>query len=409
MELAIGTLAKVRLVTDDGDRVYLDLRDGSTATIDSYMGPDIRPGDVLLLPSGESNDPEISLLDPAVWPDEPWVGVVKLKLPDVTVVDSSGRLRRVPTTEAVEYREGNTVEASEFQGVTRVLSDEPIRYLDIPSVDEVTISHFRAPTPEPDGLTFEDFGGLEAVAQRARELIEVPLKHHEALARIGARPIKGVLFTGPPGTGKTLLAQIIAAQADAEFYRISGPEIFSKWYGQSEELIRRLFEAAASHERAIVFFDEIDSVASSRDEESHEVSRRVVAQLLTAMDGFTRESNVVVIATTNRPQDLDPALRRPGRFDWEIEFALPSRDDRVKILRQSARRLRTEPSLPHQAIADATDRWSAAELAAIWSEAALLAVTDGRDIIAAEDYIGGHRRVGDQRQRVGSKKWSPGK
>lgn len=408
MEVNIGALAKVRLVTDDGDRVYLDLRNGNTATIDNYSGPEVRPGDVILL-SGDLNDPEISVRDSAVWPDDPWVGVVKLKLPDVTIVESSGRLRKIPTTTAAEYREGNTVEASEFQGIIRVLADDPIRYLDIPSVDEVTISHFRTPAPGPDGLTFEDFGGLEAVARRARELIEVPLKYHEALARIGARPIKGVLFTGPPGTGKTLLAQIIAAQADAEFYRISGPEIFSKWYGQSEELIRRLFEAAASHDRAIVFFDEIDSVASGREEGSHEVSRRVVAQLLTAMDGFARESNVVVIATTNRPQDLDPALRRPGRFDWEIEFALPSRDDRVQILRQSARRLRTEPSLPHRAIAEATDGWSAAELAAIWSEAALLAVTDNRDLIVAEDYIGGYRRVGDQRDRVGSKKWSPTK
>ncbi|HEY3548525.1 MAG TPA: ATP-binding protein [Propionicimonas sp.] len=405
MQLGYGALARVRLVTDDGSRVYLDLRNGSTATIDNYTGPDVAPGDVLLL-GGESDDPELSLVDSAVWPDEPWVGVVKLKLPDITVVDSSGRLRTVPTTTAVDYREGNTVEASEFRGVSRVLTEDPIRYLDIPSIDEITISHFRAPPPGADGLTFEDFGGLKGVAQRARELIEVPLKYHSALARIGARPIKGVLFTGPPGTGKTLLAQIIAAQASAEFYKISGPEIFSKWYGQSEELIRRLFEAAASHDRAIVFFDEIDSVASGRDEGSHEVSRRVVAQLLTAMDGFTRDSNVVVIATTNRPQDLDPALRRPGRFDWEIEFPLPSRDDRVEILRQSARRLRTQVSLPHHAIAEATDGWSAAELAAIWSEAALLAVADGRDRIVAEDYIGGHRRVSDQRDRVGSKKWS---
>lgn len=408
MHLGFGTLARVRLVTDDGSRVYLDLRNGSTATIDNYTGQDVQPGDILLL-AGDADDPDISPVDSAVWPDEPWVGVVKLKLPDITVVESGGRLRKVPTTAVVEYREGNTVDASEFEGISRVLSEEPIRFLDIPSVDEVAISHFRAPPPGPDGLTFEDFGGLEAVAQRARELIEVPLKHHDALARIGARPIKGVLFTGPPGTGKTLLAQIIAAQAGAEFYKISGPEIFSKWYGQSEELIRRLFEAAASHNRAIVFFDEIDSVASGRDEGSHEASRRVVAQLLTAMDGFTRDSNVVVIATTNRPQDLDPALRRPGRFDWEIGFSLPSRDDRVAILRQSARRLQTDPSLPHGAIADATDGWSAAELAAIWSEAALLAVTDDRDRIVAEDYLGGHRRVDDQRDRIGSKKWSPTK
>ena len=150
---------------------------------------------------------------------------------------------------------------------------------------------------------------------RARELIEVPLRNHEALSAIGARPIKGVLFTGEPGTGKTMLARIIAAQSGAAFYEISGPEIFSKWYGQSEELLRKLFQAAAKHDKAIIFFDEIDSVAAQRGDESHEASKRVVAQLLTLMDGFTPDTNVVVIAATNRPQDLDVALRRPGRFD----------------------------------------------------------------------------------------------
>lgn len=272
MDFSSGMVGKVRLVTDDGNRIYLDLRNGSTATIDNYTGPEVAPGDVLVI-GGESNNPTLTLADPEIWPDDPWIGVVKLKLPDITVIESSGRLRKVPTALRIEYREGNTVEASEFGGVSRVLSEDAIRYLDIPTVDETTIAAFRTTRPDPGLLTFEDFGGLESVAERARELIEVPLKHHSALTAIGARPIKGVLFTGPPGTGKTLLAQITAAQADAEFYKISGPEIFSKWYGQSEELIRKIFDDAASHGRAIVFFDEIDSVASGRDEGSHEVSR----------------------------------------------------------------------------------------------------------------------------------------
>jgi transitional endoplasmic reticulum ATPase len=176
--------------------------------------------------------------------------------------------------------------------------------------------------------------------------------------------------------------------------------VFSKWYGESEELLRRIFEAAALHERAIVFFDEIDSVAAQRGGDAHEVSRRVVAQLLTLMDGFKAEENVVVVATTNRPQDIDVALRRPGRFDWEIHFPLPSEADRREILEVSSRGLATEGQLPHAYVAGHTASWSSAELTAIWTEAALLAVAEGRPVIMAEDYLGGHTRVAAQRGRL---------
>jgi transitional endoplasmic reticulum ATPase len=171
----------------------------------------------------------------------------------------------------------------------------------------------------------------------------------------------------------------------------------SKWYGQSEELLRKIFEHAERQTSAIIFFDEIDSIAAQRDEDAHEASRRLVAQLLTLMDGFKPSSNVVVIATTNRPQDIDNALLRPGRFDWEIHFPLPSRYDRESILTASARQLRTIDELPHALIAEKTDGWSGAELTAIWTDAALLAAANGRDAIMAEDYIGGFERVSARR------------
>ena len=190
-----------------------------------------------------------------------------------------------------------------------------------------------------------------------------------------------------------MLARIIASRADAQFYEVSGPQILSKWYGQSEELIREIFDDAAKRERAIVFFDEIDSLASQRNDTSHEASRRIVGQLLTAMDGFTSDSNVIVLATTNRIGDIDTALRRPGRFDWEINFPLPSRRDREAILVASARPLSVGFNLPHAIIADLTDSWSPAALAAIWSEAALLAVEDDREVILEEDYFGGYERM----------------
>ena len=302
-----------------------------------------------------------------------------------------------PTRSATPSRRG------EVEGVVRVLSEDPIKYIELPAIDEEVVNRFRVDGSSDRHLSFEDFGGLSSVVERARELIELPLARHQELAEIGARSIKGVLFTGPPGSGKTMLARIIAAQADAAFFEISGPEVFSKWYGQSEELLRRIFEAAAKEQRAIIFFDEIDSVAGHRDDDAHEASRRVVAQLLTLMDGFDSTSNVVVIAATNRPQDLDVALRRPGRLDWEIEFPLPRAADRLDILTKTAQKLQTLDPLPHEFVVTRTDGWSSAELAAIWTEASLLAVADKRSAIFVEDYIGGFERVARQRDRIGNR------
>lgn len=402
----VGTPARIRWVSDDGRRLYFELQNGNTGSVTSEHPTTYEPGDVVLIVVEEAQGQRLEAAPRELWPDEPWVGVVRLRHEDLTIVDSGGRLRRLPTS-GVEYSAGNTVEASDFAGVLRVLQDEPIRYIDLPAVDEAAVDRFRV----PDGassLTFAGFGGMESVVKRARELIELPLKQRSALRDIGARPIKGVLFTGPPGTGKTMLARIIAAEVEATFYQISGPEIFSKWYGQSGEILRKVFEAAAKHPSAVVFFDEIDSVAARRRDESHEESKRVVAQLLALMDGFAADDNVIVIATTNRPEDIDPALRRPGRFDWEIHFPSPGLEDRIAILAAGARGLATRGDLPHELIAAKAAGWSGADLAAIWTEASLLAVADGRRSIAIEDYVGGFERVRQQRnekvppRRVGS-------
>ncbi|MFC8699991.1 ATP-binding protein [Streptomyces parvus] len=387
-------VARVKRLSEDGSTAFLELRNGSILTCTTSETWNLERGDITFVDT-EAGSIEFAPED--LWDEEPWVGVVRLLSCGQVVVDIGGRLKVLDEPIEIDLREGNTVTGYESRGITQVISEDPVRYIDLPTVDSVTVEQFKA---YPDrSLSFEDFGGHNEIKERARELIEVPLEHHEALTRIGARPIKGVLFTGPPGTGKTMLAKIIAHRADAEFYEVSGPEVLSKWYGQSEELIRAIFQDAAEQERAIIFFDEIDSLASQRSEDSHEASRRVVGQLLSAMDGFTADTNVVVIATTNRPQDLDGALRRPGRFDWEINFPPPNFEDRLAILEASARKLNKAEGLPHSYIAEQTANWTPAELAAIWSEAALLAVMESRDAIFEDDYVSGYERVAQYRNR----------
>jgi transitional endoplasmic reticulum ATPase len=388
-------IAKVRHVSDDRTAVYLELRSGLTATFTSGSPVNLCVGDVVFINSEGNN---VELAPRELWREETWIGVVRLLKADRIVVDVSGRLRVWPRPSILDLKEGNTVEGLDSLGITGILSDKPVRYIDFTAEESVTAEYFKQ--QPSDSPSFDDFGGFREIVDRAQELIELPLQRHDALMKIGARPIKGVLFTGESGTGKTMLARIVANNAGAQFYEIGGPQVLSKWYGQSEELIRKIFEDAAKQERAIVFFDEIDSLAAQRRDESHEASRRVVGQLLTSMDGFKPETNVVVVATTNRPQDIDIALRRPGRFDWEIHFPLPSREDREAILISSVRKLSVEKDLPHALIAEKTDSWSPAELAAIWSEAALLAVRDQREIILEEDYLGGFERVAAQRSRV---------
>ncbi|MFI8530518.1 ATP-binding protein [Streptomyces aquilus] len=389
------SVARVKHVSADQTTAFLELRNGNIATCTTSEGFHFERGDIVFI-DVDNND--ISIAPDELWDEESWVGVVRLLPPGQVVIDIGGRLKVLDEPNVIDLREGNTVKGYESRGITEVISEDPVRYIDLPAVDSVTVEQFKA---SPDGaLSFDDFGGYPEIIERAKELIEIPLERHEALTKIGARPIKGVLFTGPPGTGKTMLAKIIAHRADAEFYEISGPEVLSKWYGQSEELIRKIFEDAAAQERAIVFFDEMDSLASKRRDDSHEASRRIVGQLLSAMGGFTADTNVVVIATTNRPQDLDPALRRPGRFDWEINFPMPNMEDRRAILEVSARRLNKGEDLPHEEIAEKTSNWSPAELVAIWSEAALLAVMESRDAIFSDDYICGFERVAQHRKRT---------
>ena len=201
--------------------------------------------------------------------------------------------------------------------------------------DFTKISVSESPVKPPEGIpsiTYEDIGGLKDEVQKIREIIELPMKHPELFDRLGIEPPKGVLLHGPPGTGKTLIAKAVANETNAFFNPLNGPEIMSKFYGESEENLRKVFKDAEDNAPSIVFIDEIDAIAAKRDEVHGEVERRVVAQLLSLMDGLKARGRVIVIGATNRPDALDPALRRPGRFDREIVIGVPNKDGRKEIL-----------------------------------------------------------------------------
>ncbi|WP_440005452.1 CDC48 family AAA ATPase [Halomicrococcus sp. SG-WS-1] len=225
----------------------------------------------------------------------------------------------------------------------------------------------------PD-VAYEDIGGLESELEQVREMIELPMRHPELFQRLGIEPPKGVLLHGPPGTGKTLMAKAVANEIDAHFQTISGPEIMSKYYGESEEKLREVFEDAEQNAPAIIFIDELDSIAPQREEAGGDVERRVVAQLLSLMDGLEERGEVTVIAATNRVDAVDPALRRPGRFDREIEIGVPDREGRLEILQVHTRGMPMSDSIDLEEYADNTHGFVGADLESLAKESAMNAL-----------------------------------
>ena len=223
-------------------------------------------------------------------------------------------------------------------------------------------------------ITYEDIGGLRDEVTKVREMIELPLRHPELFRRLGVEAPKGVILHGPPGTGKTLLAKAVANETNASFYTIGGPEIMSKFYGESEERLRNVFQEAQKNAPSIIFIDELDSIAPKREEVSGEVERRIVAQLLSLMDGLKARGKVVVIGATNRINAIDPALRRPGRFDREIELGVPDRDGRLDILQIHTRGMPLEKDVNLERLADITHGFVGADLHALAKEAAIRAL-----------------------------------
>ena len=232
--------------------------------------------------------------------------------------------------------------------------------------------------PADDGgipnVSYDDLGGLGDAVRKVKEMVELPLKHPELFKRLGIEPPKGVLLHGPPGTGKTMLAKAVAGETSSNFMSIGGPEIVSKFYGESEGKLREIFKEAEENSPSIIFIDEIDSIAPKRDEVSGEEERRIVAQLLSLMDGLNSRGKVVVIGATNRPNAIDEALRRPGRFDREIEIGIPDRDGRLEILQIHTRGMPLDKDVDLEWLADKTHGYAGADISALTKEAAMTAL-----------------------------------
>jgi transitional endoplasmic reticulum ATPase len=261
-----------------------------------------------------------------------------------------------------------------------VISTSPSGPVIVNDATKITVSEESAKAVQVSkeggvpSITYEDIGGLGDAVGRVREMIELPLRHPELFKRLGVEAPKGVLLHGPPGTGKTLLAKAVANETNANFYTIGGPEIMSKYYGESEEKLRNVFEQAEKNAPSIIFIDEIDSIAPKREEVSGEVERRIVAQLLSLMDGMSTRGKVVVIGATNRVNAIDPALRRPGRFDREIEIGVPDRNGRLEVLQIHTRGMPLAKDVNLEKLADISHGFVGADLQALSKEAGIRAL-----------------------------------
>jgi transitional endoplasmic reticulum ATPase len=296
-----------------------------------------------------------------------WIGAAPATIaPDRMLQDLEG----VPVIAGGVVRVPTFAKAVNFQ-VVRTIPSGPVvigKRTDI-RVVEGDQTAARAPA-----VSYEDIGGLEREVARVREMVELPLKYSRIFERLGILAPKGVLLYGPPGTGKTLLARAVAAESRVHFIHLNGPEIMRKFYGESEAKLREVFEEAARHAPAILFIDEIDAVAPKRTEVVGEVEKRVVAQLLSLMDGFVARGQVIVIGATNIPEVLDPALRRPGRFDREIEIGVPNTQGRLQILRIHTRAMPLAADVDLREIAEHSHGFVGADLEALGQEVGMIAL-----------------------------------
>lgn len=304
----------------------------------------------------------------------------RITLAPTTVTPSDRDLPYIGSLlDGLPVREGDRVRVTLFGSRStdfRVLGTTPRGTVVINPTTRLTVAGPKgqkaAGGSAPNPMAYEDIGGLKPQLLRIREMIELPLRYPELFDRLGIDAPKGVLMRGPPGCGKTLIARTIAAEAEANFFAVSGPEIIHKFYGESEAHLRKIFQEAAAKGPSIIFLDEVDAIAPRREGTLGEVEKRVVAQLLALMDGLNRRQNLIVIAATNIPNAIDPALRRPGRFDREIEIPIPDRDGRLEILEIHSRGMPLAQDVDMAHLADVTHGFVGADLQGLCREAAMI-------------------------------------
>ena len=301
--------------------------------------------------------------------------VVLMPINDVVTVDKEftdfvkNRLKGLPLSDDDEISVmilGNSMEFKISKitpkGVVKINRSSNLTILD------------ETPSDRKVHITYEEVGGLRTVIKSMREIVELPLKHPELFSRLGVEPHSGVLLYGPPGCGKTLLAKVLATESEANMYSINGPEIMNKYYGETEARLREIFKEAKDNSPSIIFIDEIDAIAPKREEVFGDVEKRVVAQLLALMDGLTDRGNVVVLGATNRPDSVDPALRRPGRFDREIEISVPNIDGRIEILQIHTRGMPIGKDVDLEKLASELHGYTGADIKSLCRESAIKAI-----------------------------------
>ncbi len=291
--------------------------------------------------------------------DEDFTNFVKNRLMERTLVEGDTTLVMM-LGHAIPF----TVTKTRPHGITKVTTETRLTILNEPALEGKGLPR----------TTYEDIGGLQEEIQRVREMVELPLRHPELFQRLGIEPPKGVLLHGPPGCGKTLLARAVANESEANFFSINGPEIMSKFYGESEARLREIFQQAQQNAPSIIFIDELDAIAPKREEVTGEVERRVVAQLLALMDGLSGRGNVIVIGATNRPGALDPALRRPGRFDREIEIGVPDKKGRYEIIQIHTRGMPLAEDVDLKKLSEMSHGYTGADVSALCRETAMKAL-----------------------------------
>lgn len=422
-------LALVNEIADNGDLI-VGFRDGSGSATVSNHTDDAEVGDIVEVEEtvlDSSDDKAVKVVKKGGYDRGRSVGVVEGVFDEeIAVRTENGLIEIGRPDETVE--EGYTIALTHSQTFSRVLGEKPLEIepkpdLEVDAInlnlgsgdgDEEEESETGEGLYQPeniDDVSFNDVIGLQDAKDRLTEAVSLPMEKPDEMEKFGLEGRFGILFYGPPGTGKTMLAKAAANEwgsADS-FFHIGGPEIVSKYYGESERQIRKVFEAAKQKaeeneeedgkekEPAVVFIDEIDSVVPRRDR-ADETERRIVAQFLSELDGLENRGNIVVIGATNLIEVIDPAVRRPGRFDEEIEFTLPDADERRDILKVHSNDMPLSSSVDFHDIAKRTRGWSGADLESIVKKAGLIAVKEDRPEVHHEDFVIALERFDEQRE-----------